>query len=264
MIPPPIPPQQEQFKIPRELEKRPPRAVRRRAGTLGCGLIFGRLFGLIFLGAGLVMLARIPIVYVVVTQGESHPGTVEKTWTSRGRRSTSYYVRYWYEAGGQVRSDSRSISYPQFEALTAQPNAVPLDVRAKEVFGSWYDQMFLPGESLTGPVWVAALVAVIMNGFACLIGYFIWYVPMQHKGLCRQGKPIAGRITRMHSSSGKTTTYYLDYEFDHPGLGVRTGTMTVSAERWHQAQVGEAVSVLCYPNRKRPTVMYEYGDFECL
>ena len=171
-------------------------------------------------------------------------------------------MRYWYEAGGQVRSDSRSVSHAQFDSLTAQPTSLPLDVRAKEVLGSYYDQMFLPGESLTGPVWITALVAALMNGFAFLIGYFIWIVPMQHKRLCREGKPIAGRITRMHSSSGKTTTYYLDYEFDHPGLGERTATMTVSSERWHQAQVREAVSVLCYPNRKRP--MYEYGDFECV
>ena len=259
-----VPSQQEQFKIPRELEKRPPRPVRRRAGTLGCGIIFGRIFVLIFLGAGLVMLARIPIVYDVVTHGESHPGTVIKTWTSRGRRSTTYHVAYSYEAGGQARTDSRSVSHSQYDQLSASPPKLPLDVRAKEVWGTHYDQMFLPGESLTGPVWTAVLVAVLMNGFAALIGYFIWFVPMQHKRLCRDGKPIVGRITRMHSSSGKTTTYYLDYEFDQPGLGVRTATMTVTSERWHQAQVGEPVSVLCYPHRKRPTVIYEYGDFECI
>ena len=257
-------PGQEQFKIPKELERRPPRSVRRRAGTLGCGLIFGRFFVLIFLGAGLFMLARIPIVYEVVTHGESHPGTVTKTWTSRGRRSTSYYVAYSYEAGGQVRTDSRSVSSSQYDRLTASPTVMPLEVRAKEILGTYYDQMFLPGESLMKPVWVAALVAVIINGVACLIGYLIWIIPMQHKGLCRSGKPIIGHITRMHSSSGKTTTYYLDYEFDHPGLGVRTATMTVTSDRWHQAQVGEAVSVLCYPHQKRPTVIYEYGDFECI
>src|SRR5215510_4099584 len=194
--------QQEQFKIPRELEKRPPRSVKRRAGTLGCGLIFGRIFVLIFLGAGLFLLAKIPIVYLVVTEGESHPGTVEKTWSSRGRRSTSYHVRYWYEAGGQVRSDSRSVSHSQYDELSASPPRLPLDVRAREIWGTYYDQMFLPGESLTGPVWMAVLVAVLMNGFACLIGYFIWFVPMQQKRLCREGKPLIGHITRMHSSSG--------------------------------------------------------------
>src|SRR5678809_1151777 len=161
-----IPGQQEQFKIPRELEKRPPRPVRRRAGTLGCGLVFGRIFTLIFLGAGLVMIARIPIVHEVVTHGESHPGTVTKTWSSRGRRSTSYYVRYTYEAGGQIHTDSRSVSHSEYDRLTASPTALPLDVRAKEIFGSYYDEMFLPGESLMKPVWVAALVATVMNGFA--------------------------------------------------------------------------------------------------
>src|SRR5215212_3866639 len=259
-----IPGQPEPFKIPRELERRPPRPVRRRAGTLGCGIIGGRLAVLLFFGAGLVLLARIPIVYEVVTHGESHPGSVTKTWTSRGRRSTTYHVGYSYEAGGQLRTDSRSVSHSQYDQLAASPPNLPLDVRVKEIWGTHYDQMFLPGESRMGPVWMAALVAVIINGVGCLIGYFIWLVPAQHKRLCREGKPIVGHVTRMHSSSGKTTTYYLDYEFDHPGLGVRTATMTVTSDRWHQAQVGEPVSVLCYPNRKGPTVMYEYGDFECL
>jgi hypothetical protein len=258
-----IPSQQEQFKIPRELERRPPRPVRRRAGTLGCGVIGGRFLALVFIGAGFFLVGRIPIVIAVVTHGESHVGTVEKTWSSRGRRSTSYHVRYWYEAGGQVRSDSRTISRAEFDQLSMNPPTLPLDVRALAIQGTYFDQMYLPGESLWGPVWIAVLVAVLMNGFACLIGYFIWIVPMQHKRLCREGKPILGRITRMHSTHGKTTTYYLDYEFDHPSVGVRVASMSVPRERWHQAQVGEIVTVLCYPNRKRPTVMYEYGDFEC-
>jgi len=260
-----IPGQQEQFKIPRELERRPPRPVHRRAGTLGCGVIGGRLFAIIFLIAGLIVLGRIPIVIAVVTQGESHAGTVEKTWTSRGRRgSTHYHVGYAYEAGGIIHSDSRSVSHSQYDQLAANRGAMPLDVRAMEIGGTYFDQMFLPGEWLWGPVWLAVLIAAIINGVALLICYFVWIVPAQHKGLCRAGKPVPGRISRMHSSSGKTTTYYLDYEFDHPGLGVRTATLTVPSERWHMAQVGEPVTVLCYANRKRPTVMYEYGDFECV
>src|SRR5215213_10056393 len=103
-----IPGQQEQFKIPRELERRPPRPVRRRGGTLGCGTIGGRIFALLLLGVGLFLLGRIPVIVMVVTQGESVPGQVEKTWTSRGRRgSTNYHVQYSYEAGRQVHTDSR-------------------------------------------------------------------------------------------------------------------------------------------------------------
>src|SRR5438477_10545123 len=106
-----IPGQQQQYKIPRELERRPPRPVRRRVGTLGCGVIGGRFIAVVFLGVGLFLIARIPIVIAVVTHGESHPGTVTKTWTSKGRRGgTSYYVRYSYEAVGQIHTDSRTVS----------------------------------------------------------------------------------------------------------------------------------------------------------
>jgi len=256
-----IPAQGETYKIPRELERRPPRAVRRRQGTLGCGIVGARFIALVLLGAGLFLIGRIPVVIMVVTQGESHPGQVEKTWTSRGSKgSTNYHLKYSYELGGQFHTNTRSVSKSQYDQLSPQ---VTLDVRTREVGGHLFDEAFLPGEWLWKPVWLAVLIAAIINGIAGLIIYFVLFVPMQHKRLCREAKPTMGQITRMHSSSGKTTTYYLDYQWDHPGLGDRTATMTVTSDRWHRAQVGERVSVLCFPNRKRPTVIYEYGDFEC-
>ena len=253
----------EPYKIPRELERRPPRSVRRRPGTLGCSVVIARVIALVFLSVGIALLVMVPITIAVVTRGESHPGQVQKTWISRGRRGSSYHVRYYYEAGGQVHTASRAVSRSQYDQLTSSPTSLPLDVRAMPISGVYFEQMFLPGESQSGPIWFAIAAAVISNGLAFLLIYYIWIIPAGHKRLCRYGKPILGHIVKMHSKSGKTTTYYLDYQFDHPGLGDRTATLTVQPDRWHQAQVGEPVTVLCYPNRKRPTLIYEYGDFEC-
>jgi hypothetical protein len=257
-----IPGQQEQFKFPRELERRPSRPVRRKAGTLGCGIIAVRFLALALLGAGLILLGRIPVVIMVVTQGQSVPGQIEKTWTSRGKRSTNYHLQYSYEAGGQIHTDSRSISKSWYGQLSPG-SPVLLDVRVKKIGGTYFEQAYLPGESLWTPVWLAVFFAVLVNGIAGVLVYLMLIVPMQHKRLCREAKPIVGHITKMHSSSGKQIHYYLDYEWGHPGFGLRTATMTVQSEPWHRAQVGEPVSVLCLPHRKRPTVIYEYGDFEC-
>src|SRR6266550_4179381 len=158
-----IPAQPEPYKIPRELERRPPRSVRRKPGTLGCSVIIARVIALIFLGVGIALLAMVPITIAVVTHGESQ----------------------------------------------------------------------------SGPIWFAIAAAVISNGLAFLLIYYIWIIPAGHKRLCRYGKPIVGHIVKMHSKSGKTTTYYLDYQFDHPGLRDRIATLTVQPERWHQARVGE-------------------------
>jgi hypothetical protein len=261
-----IPAQGEPFKIPRELERRPPRSVRRRAATLGCGVIAGRCLGLIFALVALFLLLRVPLTIAIVTHGESHSGVVMKTWSGKsGRRGTiTYHLRYAYEAAGQTHSDSRTVSQEQYDQLSSYPPALPLDVKALSIGGTYFDEMFLPGEWLWGPVWLAVLIAAIGNGIAFVILYYVWIVPWRHKLLCRDGKPVFGRIVKMHTTTGKTTSYYLDYEFDHPGLGIRTATVMVQSEAWHRAQVGEPVSVLCYPHRKRPTVIYEYGDFECL
>jgi hypothetical protein len=233
-------------------------------GTLGCGVVAGRLIAIVFLLVGLVLLFRVPVTIAVVTHGESHPGQVQRTWISKSRRSTTYHVQYSYEAGGQFHSGSRSVSSGQYDDLSGPAaQSVPLDVRAMPIGDVFFEQAFLPGEWLWGPVWLAALIAAIVNGVASLIFYYVWIVPWRQKLLVRDGKPVAGQIVKMHSTSGKTTSYYLDYEFDHPGLGVRTATLMVQSESWHRAQVGEPVTVLCYAHRKRPTVIYEYGDFEC-
>src|SRR5437667_3858544 len=237
-----IPPQHEPFRFPRELERRPPRPVRRRAGTMGCILVLGRLIGLVFLCAGLCLLFMLPITIAVVTHGESHPGQVQKTWISHGRRSTNYHVQFSYEAGGAVHIGSRSVSSQQYDRLSSPPNSLPLDVRALPISGFYFEQMFLPGESLWSPVWWAAFAALLSNGIAWLLVYYIWIIPWRHKILCRDARPVVGVISELRSSHGKTTTYYLDYHFDHPGLGVRVASMTVDSLRWQQARVGEAVS----------------------
>src|SRR5438105_4674987 len=109
-----IPAQQEPFKFPRELERRPPRPVRRKTGTLGCGIVLGRFMGVVFICVGACLLFMLPITIAVVTHGESHPGQVVKTWISHGRRSTHYHVQFSYEAGGAVHIGSRSVSSQQY------------------------------------------------------------------------------------------------------------------------------------------------------
>jgi hypothetical protein len=260
---------QEQFKIPRELQRRPPRSVRRKPGTLGCSILIARLVGLALLCVGILLLCYIPITIAVVTRGESHPGQVQKTWTTRGKRgSINYHLQFSYEAGGQIHTATRSLSKDQFNristSLTTTQPAPPLDVRALSLSGHYFQESFLPGESLWSPIWFAIFIATIENIIAWLVLYFVWIVAWRQKILCRQGQPIPGHIVRKHTTKGKTTSYYLDYQFDHPGLGLRTATLFVNPDRWRQAHVGEPVTVLCYPSRKRPTVMYEYCDIECV
>ena len=121
----------------------------------------------------------------------------------------------------------------------------------------------LSDESPWESVGLAFLFALFWNGVLSIFVYMLWIGPWQAKRLCQCGTAVPGRISGKHISRGKTTSYYLDYEFVQPPFGLRKKRQYVPSARYQQTHVGEMVTVLCFPNKKRPTVVYEYGYFEC-
>ena len=259
------PGQQEQYKIPPELERHPPRPVRRRRGTLGIPMVVGRLVAIFLLAFGFSQICDIALTIAIIMQGQSLPGQVQKTWrTPSGER---YYVRFTYEAGGRVHIGSRTISSGQYEQFFASPAtqpALPIKVRAMPIAGFYFRQMYLPGEWLWGPVFGVLKVMAQDALVTWILIYATWILQRRQKRLCRDGTPISGRIVRLRTFSNKATSYQVDYQFDHPRLGTQTKRILIQPKRWKPAEVGEPVSILCYPHKKGPTVIYEYSDFECL
>jgi len=260
-----IPGQQGQYRIPPELELHPPRPVRRRRGTLAIPMVVGRLVAIFLLAFEFWLICEIVLTIAIVNHGESHPGQIQKTWSTPS--GGAHYARFTYEAGGRIHSGSRTISseqYQQFFASPATQPALPIDVRVMPIGGFYFKQMYLPGEWLWGPVWRVLEVMAEDAFVAWILIYLTWILPRRQKRLCRDGTPISGRIVKLRTLSNKATSYQVDYQFDHPRLGVQTERMLIQPKRWKPAEVGEPVTVLCYPNRKWPTMIYEYGDFECL
>ena len=257
--------QQEQYKIPPELERHPPRPVRRRRGTLGIPTVVGRLVVIFLLAFGFSLICDIALTIAIIKQGQSHRGQVQKTWrTPSGER---YYVRFTYEAGGRVHIGIRTISSGQYEQFFGSPAtqpALPIKVRAMPIAGFYFNQMYLPGEWLWGPVFGALKVMAEAALVTWILIYLTWILPRRQKRLCRDGIPISGQIVKLRTLSNKATSYKVDYQFDHPRLGIQTERMLIQPKRWKPAEVGDRVSILCDPNKKRPTVIYEYSDFECL
>src|SRR5204862_5515975 len=135
----------EQFSMPQELQQRPPRPVRRRGGSLGCGIIFGRLFILPHVVIGLVLLLAVPATIAAVFFGNVHEGRVVRTWTGRGSKGrTNYHLKYAYDAGGKERTAERTISQRQFGKLNGSPGqrlSPPLQVWTINLGGYYFDQL---------------------------------------------------------------------------------------------------------------------------
>ena len=146
-----------EFQMPSELKRPPPRSIRRRAGSSGCGLIFGRLFILPHMIIGVMLLLAVPVTITAVFFGNVHNGRVVRTWTARGSKGrTNYNLRYAFEAGGKERTGERTISQRQYGKLTGATTGgmiPPIQVWTANLGGYYFDQVVLSDESLQSTIW---------------------------------------------------------------------------------------------------------------
>jgi hypothetical protein len=112
---------------------------------------------------------------------------------------------------------------------------------------------------------VLSPVGLILESFWLWLAFEIFIKPPVEKRLCQWGVPVAGRIVRKWQRTWyKQPTRYLEYQYDHPGLGQRKKSVAVWPKQFNDAAEGESVTVLCYPNRRWPTRVYEYANlFRC-
>lgn len=250
--------------FPPELQRRP-RRVRRRKGTLS-EILFARLFTLPHTLVGLGLLLSVPLTFATIYLGQVHQGRIVSKWTTTGKNGTHYQIKYEYDETGRHHSDERGCSQAEFNQLgnfSATQPAHPIEVRTLRLLGSESHEAFLPGESHSSPVWHIAFPALAWNGFMFLFAWFYYITPWRTKRLVRWGEPVAGRIYQKRAGGGRGIRYFLNCGFVHPGIGSRQVEVEVQRVMYNRAIEYEEVTMLCYPNRKRPVTVYEFGDFEC-
>jgi hypothetical protein len=95
-------------------------------------------------------------------------------------------------------------------------------------------------------------------------GYFVFIRPARIKALYRRGVPVIGRVVRKSKAGRYGELVEILYEFPKADGGAAKRTMTVAAnDRNAKGWTGEPVTVLHPPNRSRPSVIYEHGQYEC-
>jgi hypothetical protein len=255
----------EQFEMPRELQRPGPRPIKRRRGSSGgCVMVFGRLFILPHTIIGIGMLFMVPLTMAEVLFGDVHQGRIVKKWTTTGE-DTSYHIGYEYDADGMHRKGDRTCSRSQYSAINDPArNQTPQSVKIRSLhLGRHWHVALLPGESGWGKVVFYLIFGTFWNGIVAVFVYVLWIAPWREKQLYRRGTPVPGRIYAKRTESGEDTSYYLDYEFIQPQLGMQRKKQSVTSDRFNQANEGQLVTILCYPNKTSPTAIYEYGDFVC-
>jgi len=253
------------FEMPPELAHRPPRAIRRKDGALGgCGLVFGRLFIMPHTIAGICLLCMVPLTFAEMYFGAVHQGSIVAKWTTYSKR-TNYHLRYTYDIAGRHRTAERSCSQKEYDPINPARDPPPtIEIHSIDILGLHFHEALLPDESRWGKVAVIAGMALFWNGVVSVFVFLFWIAPWQEKRLYRRGTPVPGRVFGKHTRSGKSVSYYVDYEFIHPQFGMLRKDVAVQSKPYHQAHDGQMVTILCYPHKKRPSLIYEFGNFECM
>ncbi|HEV8379790.1 MAG TPA: DUF3592 domain-containing protein [Tepidisphaeraceae bacterium] len=257
---------EQQFQMPRELQRPVPRPIRRRSGALAarCGLVFGRLFILPHILVGIAMAFMVPMTSVKMFFGDAGEGRIVKKWTTSGEE-TNYHIKYEYDADGVHHTAECTCSRSAYDAMGDPARTQPsIEIRSVNLLGQHFHESLLPGEWRLGKIGFYLLFALFWNGVLSVFVYVLWIAPWRTRQLYRRGRPVPGRIYSKRISSGEDTTYYLDFEFIQPRFGMIRLHQSVSSQRFNSANEGQLVTVLCYPQKKSPAVIYEYGDFECV
>jgi hypothetical protein len=110
---------------------------------------------------------------------------------------------------------------------------------------------------------VLSIVVIAWNGFLLSMFYSVVIHPGVDMWLCQWGQPVTGRIVRKWQRKWWTRkpVNYLDCEFLHPRFGRRIARVAVEKRPYEEASEGQRVTVLCFPGRRWPTLVYEHGWF---
>ena len=251
-----------------------PRRVRRRHWYQAIGIWFLRLFIAPHMIIGTVLLLCVPGRVIWLVAGHDIEGTATQLSRSHSRKNgDSYTLAYTYKLNGTTKSSTRSITDAQFAQLLGgeRPRTdratvhIPIRVRTAGV-GPWvYAEPILDGDEQWRSFALLVVGALFWNAILSIFVWFAWISPWRTRRLYRMGTPVEGKITGKGMHSTKRTTFYdLGYEFTAADVGHVKATQTVRRWLWTSAERGQEVTVLYWPGKKKPSIIYEYGDYVCV
>ncbi len=262
--------------IPPALMSRPRRVVRSSWSAVA-GIWVLRLFLLPHTLVGMGALGAAIGFPIWANFGHDHHAKVTQTRyytsTTKGNTRDHYEVTYSYQVEGRTRKGSADVEESTFRALggtvTEQLESPKYGTVIVRSLGSapplYYDAVIETGQ----PLWQKGLgitfFALFWNGIMSIFLYAAYYVPWRTRRLYRNGQVGFGVITNKYTKSGKSTSYYIEYDFftatGQPGHGK---TQVNDRKSFDAAYIRQNVIVLHADGRVKPSVVYDFGGYKCV
>jgi hypothetical protein len=258
-----------------------PREARRRFGA-NFGIWAIRLFILPHMLAGAFFLFAMLAMPAWVLSGQNTTTPVTRVWSDVSKGKTYYRLAYIDPATGKPSGQS-TIDRAEYERLSkllatsrpveADPNAPSPPMVTVHTLGTGtfsHSEVLMPGESGWKTVGLIWLFGLFWNGILSFFVFAVWVGPHQERNLYRDGEATLGRLTAKSTArrSKGGTTYLLTYAFTPSRGGMMpkssaeaSGKQTVEKNEWERASEGEAVWVLHWPGKDKPSLLYGHGSF---
>lgn len=247
--------------VKKELTLLPPRPTRRRPGR-GWLIGFQQLFILPHTLVGIGLIGFMIGSWLFLIFGTTVPAQITELKTTRGsKNTTAYEVHFRYQHFGSDHRDSTTVPKAVFD--TFHQNDM-VEVKVFPLPGTKFTQLKYPGamDSHVVKVMVSTGMALFWNGIVSVFLWALYIRPLINRWLVRNGWPAPGRITSKSVSSGKSTSYYVEYQFDLPKEGTQQGKMEVTSDAYSLVNNGDSVSVLYSTKKPGWNVVYELADYE--
>jgi hypothetical protein len=239
----------------------PPRRVR---GKLGGGLWFIRIFIMPHTLVGIGAAGYLVFLLLWRLFGADIPGTVTGTRVSHSsKHGDSYILNYQFQADGQTKSNSATVSYILYQDYPARSgNNPPVTVHYFSL-GPLDHSTLRENGSLWSEIGFLALWAGFWNTVIGAFVYQCWVKPLRTRMLYKHGEAAAGTVLRKRTRTGKSTSYYVTYSFLDPysGRSIETEMLVWNAVDWQPITEGQAVTVLFSRNNPKRSTVYECGGY---
>lgn len=243
-----------------ELSSQTPREIRRRPGR---GWLIGgqQLIILPHTLAGIGINLFVLFTVALLLFGTVVPGRIARRSSYMSKNRRIYQVRVAYEAAGLPRTETESVPVELYNRL---PEGTPVQVKALALGSISGGAMLVPGHSPWGRLLPLVPFGLFWN---LIVGLFLWKlycIPFLYRHLVRSGVAVLGVITDKQMHRGKTTTYFLRYEFIGPDGETVKSKMDVHRSAWEGLRSGQPATVLYMPGHPRLNVLYQGTDYEVI
>jgi|SRR5579862_9481779 len=243
--------------IPPELLLAPPRMIRKRRSTSRTPILAIILIvAIILIPVGMSIFSVLEPV--LLSHAPLIDGTIIRRYMTHGRKgSVSYHIDYSYPQDGIMKDDSQSVLRSTYYGLRTGQR---VEVRLISI-GGWksseLDLVFQNYAAERWPVWAIA-------GIFDTIILVIIISQYRQKQLLRNGTPVIGRAMEKRITKGKSTSYWVTYEFDAQGGGMIQKKKATQSHFYNRINEGDPICIVYDPMHPRRSLIYDDYAYECI